>query len=90
MDVVVRGITEGELVEALLAALGEFEDSMDGVTVADLVRVTGKSADIVRCGLRELKASGRLESVKVRREDLAGRVLRVPGYRLVDETKEEG
>jgi len=74
-----------ELIEVLLAVL-RAEGNPEGVATArELQEETGLSLEKVREGLRELKKEGRLEAVKVQRERLDGAVVRLPGYRLVED-----
>ena len=77
-------MTEGQLLEALRAAqLTAAEDGQDGArTSAELREDLGWSKERVIVALKALKKAGQLDVVKVPREDLAGRVLRIPAYRL--------
>lgn len=77
------GIDAVELVAALEQALARQDGDDDGaLTVRDLVQETGWTRTAILRGMRSLKEAGALEVIKVFREDLSGRVTRVPAYRL--------
>lgn len=75
-------ITQDELLEALRHALQTSGPGEPGVTVTELRDKLGKGEDVVRRRLKEMIAAGKCEVVRVRRQDMAGRDMLVPGYRF--------
>lgn len=68
-----------DLIQELLATETE---GRTGWRVAELAAATGMSTRIIRERLRRLKAEGRLVLVRSKMEDLSGRMMPVPAYRL--------
>jgi len=73
-------ITMDDLVLALLESQGAVGG--DGFTSQDLMEQTGLGRDTVLKRLKVLKATGRLETTKIQRGILDGRLMTVTGYRL--------
>jgi predicted ArsR family transcriptional regulator len=73
-------ITQDELLEALRTA--ETGPGEAGMTVTELCEKLGKGSDTVRRRLKELIAGGKCAVVRVRRQDMAGRDMLVPGYQF--------
>jgi len=85
-------ITEAELLEALQQALreakehpGEDEQAAGALTVSELADELGWYPEKVRRRLKQLKAQGLLESIKVHREAIDGSSRVSPAYRFVGE-----
>ena len=84
-------VTEGELLEALRAALesarseGQTTEVAGALTVAELGTELGWNRQRVRDVLGMLKARGHLEVTRVLRESLDGVRRSVPAYRYVVE-----
>ena len=76
------GVDVDELVAALEALAREEPDGGGAVTVAELAPELDWAPYVVRARLLELKKAGLLDVVWVKREDLSGRRVRRPGYRL--------
>lgn len=76
------GITQADLLRALEEALVSEQNPEGAMTVKELSAATDMHETKIREGLNQLKSVGRLEVVRVRREDLAGRQMKVPAYRL--------
>ena len=84
-EVEITGITEAELLQALENALVADDNPEGALTTGELSELTGWHLHTVRKALKALKAlkvAGCLRTVKVYREDLAGRYTKVPAYRL--------
>jgi DNA-binding MarR family transcriptional regulator len=76
-------ITEGEIMEALTAALQHPEPEDDGaVTVKEMAKATGLSIATVRRAVDRLIEQGSAECYFVRRVAMDKRLQRVPGYRI--------
>lgn len=69
------------LIEAVLEAL-EADDDAIGITARELAREVNVSIDVIREALRQIRAEGGLQVVKVRRRRIDGIVTWVPAYRL--------
>ena len=82
MDEKIDNITEGELVAALLAAQTTGEVAEGALTTRALAGRIGRSLQWVREQLRLLIDEGKIEPVRVRTLDIAGRVTTSPAYRL--------
>jgi predicted ArsR family transcriptional regulator len=76
------GLTENELVQALQEVLAQDREAGDGLTVRELADILDIRPIDVRENLRALKMDGTVETISVRRRNLADRVTHVPGYRL--------
>lgn len=74
-------VTTDDLLDALRAALGTPVDG-EAATVQEMAEATGQTLGMIRKGLHQLHAAGRLTVVTVRRRSLDGRMQQVPGYRL--------
>ena len=81
-EVEITGITEAELLQALESALATDDNPEGALTTGELSELTGWHLHTVRKALKALKVAGCLRTVKVCREDLAGRYTKVPAYRL--------
>jgi hypothetical protein len=79
---VVSTITEQELIDAIVAATNRVE-SEHGVTVVELVSITGMGTEKVRDLLKTLKVQGKIRAIRVYRENLAGIMTIVPAYQFV-------
>jgi len=77
-------MTEAELLAAIETALSTTESPEGAMTMQELMAASGANEKAMRTRLRALKNAGRLEVVRVGRENLAGYVTPVPAYRLVD------
>ena len=75
-------ITEDELVAALLSARTASDAVEGALTTNELAEMTGRRVRWVREQLKPLIAEGRIESVRTRIVDIAGRSTIVPAYRL--------
>lgn len=75
-------ITQDELLEALRKAMEERMGGEDGLTVAELCEQLQKGQDAIRTRLKALIAAKKCVVVRVRRQDMAGRDMLVPGYRF--------
>lgn len=76
-------ISENELLDALREAT-ESEQGDDGaLTLREIMAATGMSERRAKEHMSRLKAAGRIEPVKVRREALDGRNALVPAYRVI-------
>jgi Fic family protein len=76
-------ITENELIQALAEAVLHIDEDRDGfLTAREMIRALGWAENRVKSQLRELHEQGLLESRKVPYRDIAGRITRVPAYRL--------
>ena len=62
------------------------QEEQEGMTMRELVACIKMSPKKIRVRLRGLKEEGRLESVDVSRENIAGKMSTVPAYRLKDGT----
>ncbi|HET8771057.1 MAG TPA: hypothetical protein VFM71_08735 [Gemmatimonadaceae bacterium] len=77
-------ITTAEILEALSRAGGPTDaEAADAHTSAEIRAAMGWSPSTFSLEMKRLKAAGKLEVVKVRREALDGRLARVVGYRLL-------
>lgn len=76
-------ISQDELLEALRNAMQDGGSGEEGMTVSELREKMGQSDEKVRRNLKALLAQGKAKVVSVRRTDMAGRTMSVPGYRLV-------
>ncbi len=74
--------TEQDLIEAILAEQTAKQDAPGAITVQELMAQTVQSASRITKRLRELDREGRLQSVRVRRRNIAGIPATVPAYRL--------
>lgn len=76
-------LTEQDLIEAVLEAQAARAEGAEGaLTMRELIKQTGWGERRVQLRLDELKCGGRLDVVRVNREALDGRMVRVPAYRL--------
>ena len=73
-------ITESELLDALANATGEGPD--DARTAQEMADDAGIPVARVRRALQQLARAGRLESHRVRRPDLSGRLQVLPAYTI--------
>lgn len=74
-------VTESDLLDALAAAAsGDGPD--DARTAQEMADDAGISVPRVRRALQQLARAGRLESHRVRRPDLSGRVQLLPAYTI--------
>lgn len=76
-------MNEVELLAALEDAFLSATDPEGAMTMAELVETTGMSDKSLRPRLLKLKRSGKLEAVRVVRENLAGYRQPVPAYRTI-------
>ena len=76
-------ITQDDLLEALRAHMAQQLGGEEGMTVSELSGKLSQSDERVRRNLKALLAQGKAQVVSVRRTDMAGRMMSVPGYRLV-------
>ncbi|HEX6940224.1 MAG TPA: hypothetical protein VF158_12490 [Longimicrobiales bacterium] len=74
--------TESQLLDALRQAFAS-DGTADGFTTTELADQLGWHTAKVRAALHRLRKDGLVEPVRVIRENLAGGVQPVPGYRLV-------
>ena len=75
-------ITKDELLDALRAAMEQRPAGEEGLTVKELCDTLRKAEEPVRKRLKALIAAGKCEVVRVRRMDMAGRDMLIPGYRF--------
>lgn len=76
-------MTELELIIACNQAIEEEESKKtDARTVFEIANALGVHTSTVNRKLRGLINSGKIEQVWVKREDMMGRVVRVPAYRV--------
>lgn len=75
-------LTESDLIAALLEARGEPGNADGALTMREIVQQTQWGERRLQLKLEEMKRAGRIEVVRVEREALDGRLVRVPGYRL--------
>jgi len=76
-------ISENELIRALAEAQPVIDENREGfLTAREMVQALDWSAWRVKAHLHELHDQGQLETRKVQYQDIAGRVTRVPAYRL--------
>lgn len=75
-------ITENEIIQALQDAVRQAPGDDNAVTTDDILAVTGWGEHKLRRHMRAIKASGRLESTRVMRESIDGRMCAVPAYRI--------
>ena len=76
-------LTEEEIVRELEKALEGADDPREGHTVFELAKLMEISPGAVRIRLSALKELGRLEVVKVRRINLAGKPQARTAYRIL-------
>jgi hypothetical protein len=83
-------VTESELLEALRRAAVDREDTQGAMTSRQLADALEWTRDRVYKELHRLRNAGQLEVHWIPALDVAGRRVRVPGYRLVrdDESQE--
>jgi hypothetical protein len=74
-------ITDNELVRALFEALSQ-PGGCDGMTTKELADACSMTIEKVRNGLHVLKLQDKLETVNLRRQNLAGIWTTVKGYSL--------
>jgi predicted transcriptional regulator len=80
-------VTEGDLLDALRAALVAPRGSATGQTVQDLARETGLYEGRIRKLLRKMGAEGRLVVTRTPYTSIDGRQMMVPAYRIKGDTK---
>ncbi len=83
-------ITEDELVAALFLAREADEGVEGALRTRDLVEKVGRRMDWVRERLRELIEAGEVETVLTSIVTIAGRVTKVPAYRLKEKNESGG
>ena len=77
-------MTEQEIIEAIRTARDRLDEehSQGAITTYDLALKLGVSQTTAHRRVRELVRTGKAEVVRVLREDIAGRSLKVTAYRL--------
>jgi hypothetical protein len=80
MDAV--SLSQNEVLEAIAAALQPLATVDDGLTVMQLVALTGSSRTTIIKHLRQMMDAGRLEVVFVQARRIDGMTCRLPAYRL--------
>lgn len=75
-------VTHADLIEALMSAERASSAPEGAFTAAELERMLGMGRDKLYRKLRALVAENRVESMQVRRNDITGRPVAVPAYRL--------
>ena len=75
-------ITEDELVAALLSVQTMGKTVEGALTTNELAKIVGRRVRWVREQLKPLISEGKIESVRTRIVDIAGRSTIVPAYRL--------
>ena len=75
-------VTEADILDALRHAMGEAPEDVEGWSVNELRKLTGRGERKVCEGLRKLIEEGKMETVYVRRPNMTGRIGSVPIYRL--------
>lgn len=78
--------TESQLLDALRSAFSA-GDGGEGFTTTELAEQLDWALPKVRAALGRLRREGLIEPTRVLRENLAGVVHPVPGYRLVQQSK---
>lgn len=78
-------MTESELMEELEAIYRQ-QGPEDALTTDELSHVLGVGHAAVRRRLRAVKKAGRLQAVRVQRENLAGQPHTVTAYRILTAT----
>ena len=81
----IDNITEDELVAALFSAQTTGETVTGALTTRELTKEVGRTLAWVRTQLRRLIDEGKVESVRTRMIDIAGRQTTGPAYRLKDD-----
>ncbi|RPI64257.1 MAG: hypothetical protein EHM48_01160 [Planctomycetaceae bacterium] len=76
-------ITSDDLVLAVLESQPQCDGA--GMTSKELAQETGLSNEKIMKRLHTLKKGNRLTVVRILREAIDGRIVRVPGYRLVSD-----
>lgn len=80
-------ITAAEVLQELERAAALVADAGDAFTLRDLQEATGWGSIRTRNLLRQAKKAGRLEVVRVQRENLAGYLQATFAYRIVPAQK---
>jgi hypothetical protein len=84
-------LTVNEILDALRdAQVGVAVDESGFFTLAEIRKATGWTLEPTKARLRALKEAGELEVTRVRRESLDGRMMPVPGYRLIKPKAKRG
>jgi translation initiation factor 2 alpha subunit (eIF-2alpha) len=74
-------VTTDDILDAILEAMNTHVTE-EGSTITELCSQTGYGVDKVRKAVKDLLVQGKWEATRVRRTDMSGRMVVVPGYRV--------